>query len=726
MNFFVDELNRTADWLLPLLWQATWQGGLALLLVAIACRVVKSIPARVQCWMWRLAFLKLLVAGLSLASWELPWLPPATVVKPSVDITAQAESESPSRVADPMPAKFPTENEKAISPVNPSPLDGEQFHESRPRTSAEVTLPSFSPASLTSRTWLLFAWCGTVAFALTRLLSEWRRVRGLIASAEAVECAIVLKQLSAHCRRLRVRRPPQLFQSSRACSPCLVGVLRPKIIVPAALLRTPKDALLDAVLLHELAHIRRRDLLWNWLPAVVELFFCFHPMMWWAKREWRVAQEIATDELALSSAKLNVASYAQSLVELVSTGPSASPAHLTVGVTETFSQLQRRIVAMKNFSVRSRYGIAMTVVILAIVMLAVMPWKLTAQETAANAATEQNESMNRMKEIVLAMHNYHDTHGHFPSAATFDKRRKPLLSWRVHLLPFLEQQALYEQFKLDQPWDSPHNKKLVEKMPKVFAAPGTEPESGLTRYLAVVGNETVFPGARTVGLREIRDGTTNTIAFIEAIRSEAVPWTEPDDLTFSDASLLKKIVAPKAKKFLAAFADGHVRGLSHETSLEALRALLGRADAHITTVSPEGEVTYSPRPPGNYGGVYGGYGGEMGGDGEYGGGYGVYGGEMGGYGEPVRERTEELELVLTTSGTVEILGKQVPIHKLGPILAAIKAAGDDRDSPGHVAIRLPSSTDYQHLRELTGLCEEYGFEAIRILSHTNKTQSSRR
>ena len=71
------------------------------------------------------------------------------------------------------------------------------------------------------------------------------------------------------------------------------------------------------------------------------------------------------------------------------------------------------------------------------------------------------------------MHNYHDTYGTFPPAATTDGADKPLLSWRVAILPFLEQQPLYEQFHLDEPWDSPHNKTLIEQMPQVYAIPGS-------------------------------------------------------------------------------------------------------------------------------------------------------------------------------------------------------------------------------------------------------------
>src|SRR5262249_21734482 len=73
-------------------------------------------------------------------------------------------------------------------------------------------------------------------------------------------------------------------------------------------------------------------------------------------------------------------------------------------------------------------------------------------------ATRRMQSTNNLKQIALAMHSYHDTMGRFPPAIVRDKEGKPLYSWRVLLLPYLEQQNLYNQFKLDEPWDSEHNR----------------------------------------------------------------------------------------------------------------------------------------------------------------------------------------------------------------------------------------------------------------------------
>src|SRR5262249_51556565 len=97
------------------------------------------------------------------------------------------------------------------------------------------------------------------------------------------------------------------------------------------------------------------------------------------------------------------------------------------------------------------------------------------QKTREAASRMQNQ--NNLKEMALAMHNYHDVNGKFPPAAICDKQGKPLLSWRVAILPYVEQDNLYKQFKLDEPWDSEHNKKLIAQMPKVYALP-RDPKPG--------------------------------------------------------------------------------------------------------------------------------------------------------------------------------------------------------------------------------------------------------
>ena len=140
---------------------------------------------------------------------------------------------------------------------------------------------------------------------------------------------------------------------------------------------------------------------------------------------------------------------------------------------------------------------------------------------------------NNLKQIGLAFFNYHEAHGTFPPAAITDKIGKPLLSWRVAILPYLyvEEGPLYAKFHLDEPWDSPHNRALIEPIPFVFACPTDRTrESGTTGYQAVIGADTAFtPDFKPLRVQAFTDGTTNTLLVGET--RCRVPWTKPEDRT---------------------------------------------------------------------------------------------------------------------------------------------------------------------------------------------------
>ena len=132
------------------------------------------------------------------------------------------------------------------------------------------------------------------------------------------------------------------------------------------------------------------------------------------------------------------------------------------------------------------------------------------------------------------MHIYHDTNSVFPPAASLSKDGKALLSWRVHILPFIEQGELYKEFELDAPWDSEHNKKLIAKMPAIFRTPGAKERAGFTSYLGIAGKDAMFTGeAKGLAIKDVADGTSNTIWVVEVADDQAVEWTKPADLKFA-------------------------------------------------------------------------------------------------------------------------------------------------------------------------------------------------
>lgn len=200
----------------------------------------------------------------------------------------------------------------------------------------------------------------------------------------------------------------------------------------------------------------------------------------------------------------------------------------------------------------------------------------------ARAAAKRVQSRNNLKQLGLAMHNFHDTYKGFPPHASFNKDGKRLLSWRVYLLPFLAQDKLFKQFHLDEPWDSKHNKKLIAKMPPAFGDPTGKAKPGTTRYLAPLGPKNLFDGKEVgIRIRDITDGTSNTIMFVEAAPEKAVIWTKPDDITVDTKNPMKGLVAKGAKGFEAGFADGSVRFLSKAIKPDTLRAMFTRNGGEV-------------------------------------------------------------------------------------------------------------------------------------------------
>ena len=200
---------------------------------------------------------------------------------------------------------------------------------------------------------------------------------------------------------------------------------------------------------------------------------------------------------------------------------------------------------------------------------------------AVRDAARRTQSMSNMKQVMLVMHMYADDRGRFPPAYSVGKDGKPLLSWRVHVLPYLKQQALYKQFHLDEPWDSPNNKKLIEKMPLLYRSPRSQAGPGKTTYLTVRGKDTVFPGSEKVTLADIKDGTSSTIALVEVNDQTAVVWTRPDDYQPDAKEPLKGLRGTWPQGFLAALADGSVHVIPCSIKPEDLKALFTRSGGEI-------------------------------------------------------------------------------------------------------------------------------------------------
>jgi hypothetical protein len=190
-------------------------------------------------------------------------------------------------------------------------------------------------------------------------------------------------------------------------------------------------------------------------------------------------------------------------------------------------------------------------------------------------AAAREKSVNNLKEIGLAVHNYHGQNKTLPAHAIYSKDGKtPLLSWRVAILPYIGQTKLYEDFKLDEPWDSAHNKKLIPMMPKIYAMAGTtNAKEGETYYQVVVGTGTLFDGAKKMRFEDVPDGTSNTLLAVEA--TAPVVWTRPDDLQLpNDRGTRLPVGGLFTNGFNVLLCDATVRFVPQDVPVATFRALI--------------------------------------------------------------------------------------------------------------------------------------------------------
>ncbi len=198
-------------------------------------------------------------------------------------------------------------------------------------------------------------------------------------------------------------------------------------------------------------------------------------------------------------------------------------------------------------------------------------------QAAARASTTNN-----LKQHALAMHGYHDTYNGMPAAAILGKKGKPLLSWRVAILPYIEQDNLYKQFKLDEPWDSEHNKKLLENnpMPRVFEVVGTtKPGEKNTHFQVFRSNGAMFDLVQGYKLQNITDGTSNT--FMVATAKTAVPWTKPDDIEYDAKKEPHDWLLWTNDVSMVAFGDGSVRAIAKKVKAASLHAYITRGGGEV-------------------------------------------------------------------------------------------------------------------------------------------------
>ncbi len=204
------------------------------------------------------------------------------------------------------------------------------------------------------------------------------------------------------------------------------------------------------------------------------------------------------------------------------------------------------------------------------------------RQSQQGSARRRLDRTNDLKMIGLGLRNYESVYDSFPPAKTFakhfDKNGQPYLSWRVHILPYIEQEELYNQFRLDEPWDSEHNRTLLDQMPDLFQTTAGATE---TTLMAVVGQGTAYEGRAGLSSQDITDNSANTAIVVDAGLDKSVPWTKPQDLPFDTEDPIRVFgTSDLGGTFLTLMVNGSVKPISYDTAPEQLRNLFLRADGH--------------------------------------------------------------------------------------------------------------------------------------------------
>jgi hypothetical protein len=219
----------------------------------------------------------------------------------------------------------------------------------------------------------------------------------------------------------------------------------------------------------------------------------------------------------------------------------------------------------------------------AAVLVATMAFAASARAATIALDSDGLRNVDNLQQIALALHNYHDTFGTFPTNYV-DSGGTALLSWRVALLPFLGQQLLFDQFDVTKAWNDPDNMPLLQLMPDVYRSPASPTASSDTDYAGGSGPDTMFDGSSGVELGSVTDGTSNTLLVGEVLGS-SIPWTKPADVPIDSCPTLQgsgfSSFIPGAVPF--AFVDGSVRLLPDDLDCATLRSLFLRNDGIADT-----------------------------------------------------------------------------------------------------------------------------------------------
>ncbi len=362
MNRLIDIVGWWADPWLHAMTRSAIEGGIALLLVWSLCFALPRMPAGIKCWLWRLAYLKLVLSLVWVSPLELRWLSPPKI----------QPLQEPVRTAVVVHRAVVPPMSLEIHPVMPTPIADQP-----PAPIVFASPPRWPMAAM-------LLWIAGALGFLGRIAWQWRAAMRIHSRAIPSQDEALIETCAQLAKRMHLKRIPPLMTSA-VDGPLLLGLFRPVIILPPEI----PDASLGwqrLVIAHELAHLSRRDVAWSLLHALIESIWFFHPAIWLARREARLAQEMACDQAAIRAASAAPADYGRTLLAVASE-VVVSPPMLAAGIAESGQTLKRRLVAMKHLSHWSTPKTLFVSIAIGLIGAVALPqWRLVARADVPPAA----------------------------------------------------------------------------------------------------------------------------------------------------------------------------------------------------------------------------------------------------------------------------------------------------------------------------------------------------
>ncbi|HXI16155.1 MAG TPA: M56 family metallopeptidase, partial [Chloroflexota bacterium] len=316
-----------------LMLHASVAGGTTIVLLWALSRLWPQMSPSGRSWLWRAAFCKLLLALFWRASVGVPVLPTNGTLVTSTPHQGPVFMRRFSRSAlEPSRDATFSRPATAFAPWPPATTQGNQ---DRPISAPEIRQdsliisdvandaasistvlapPTLIPTRVTLSSVALCCWLLGVAFLAARALMAWQVTRRLRAESEPLDDPTLVEAVDKLRRSFGLARSPELSRCSAVDALALTGVLKPVVLLPPDL-AVSRVADLELMLAHELAHQKRHDLAWSWLLWAGETLFWFHPLVWLGAREWRMAQEVACDSMAVRATRAPVAAYGAMLMK---------------------------------------------------------------------------------------------------------------------------------------------------------------------------------------------------------------------------------------------------------------------------------------------------------------------------------------------------------------------------------------------------------------------------